>query len=643
MNSNLSEAINQESEVTCPTIDLTGSNKKKQLRILHVDDDQCFLDVSKQILSSENNFQVDTAESVEQALEKIGRQTYDVIISDFEMPIKNGLDFLKELKRAKKDIPFILFTGKGKEDVIINALNLGVDRYISKHGFPEIVYLELSNAIEKAAENKKSKQLLVESELKYRSVVEKSSLGVLIILADPLKIVFANAAITDNLGYSSEEIVLMPPEAIIKLVFQDDRVILFDRLAQRFEGETVKRGLEFRAVRKDGSNFWVEAFSNPIEYNGQLAVLCMFLDIDERKKAEQALRASEERFRELANSLPELVFEFDITGKITFMNQQAIVSSGFLYEELVGQNFVQFISSEDLNRALENVKLTLAGKDLGLIEYNLLRKGGVVYPALVRASPIVSENEVKGIRGLIIDISERKKMMEALQESETHYRLLAEREHVTNEKLNIIGRLTRHDVSNKLSVVKANMYLVKKLTVSNPAVIQYLNAIDLALKQTYSLLDFSRIYERIGTEQLRLIDAGVCFKEALSLFSNMPEIKVVNECFELNVMADSLLKQLFYNLIDNSLKHGKKVSCIRLYHKIEDNKIKLFFEDDGVGISAANKSKIFVEGFTTGEGTGHGLYIVKKMMHFYGWEIKEIGLEGEGVKFEITLPKSVEG
>ena len=97
----------------------------KSIHILHVDDEPCILVVSKQILELEGNFRVDSVSSVKEAEEKLSLQKYDAIISDYEMPGKNGLQFLKELREEPNDIPFIIFTGKGREDVVIQALNLG--------------------------------------------------------------------------------------------------------------------------------------------------------------------------------------------------------------------------------------------------------------------------------------------------------------------------------------------------------------------------------------------------------------------------------------------------------------------------------------------------------------------------------------
>jgi DNA-binding response OmpR family regulator len=124
------------------------------LRILQVDDDASFLRVSKKILELQNNFEIDTATSVDEAFCKLKKQPYDAIVSDYEMPLKNGLDFLKELKQQKNHAAFIVFSGKERE-VAIRALNLGADHYIHKSGPPEVVYCELANAIRNIVERKK--------------------------------------------------------------------------------------------------------------------------------------------------------------------------------------------------------------------------------------------------------------------------------------------------------------------------------------------------------------------------------------------------------------------------------------------------------------------------------------------------------
>jgi signal transduction histidine kinase len=103
------------------------------------------------------------------------------------------------------------------------------------------------------------------------------------------------------------------------------------------------------------------------------------------------------------------------------------------------------------------------------------------------------------------------------------------------------------------------------------------------------------------------------------------------------VMADSLLRQVFYNLIDNTLKYGEKVSQIRVYCQEEENQLKLVYEDDGVGIQETEKEKIFKEGY--GKGTGYGLYLIRKICENYGWTIQETGVPGKGAQFTMTIPR----
>lgn len=131
--------------------------KKSVISVLHVDDDACFLEVSKQILMMENTFELKTALSADEALSILEKRSFDVIVSDYDMPQKDGLKLLKELREKKLETPFILFTGHGTEEIAIQALNLGADHYINKQGDPETVYGELAHHICIAAKKTKNK------------------------------------------------------------------------------------------------------------------------------------------------------------------------------------------------------------------------------------------------------------------------------------------------------------------------------------------------------------------------------------------------------------------------------------------------------------------------------------------------------
>jgi signal transduction histidine kinase len=114
-------------------------------------------------------------------------------------------------------------------------------------------------------------------------------------------------------------------------------------------------------------------------------------------------------------------------------------------------------------------------------------------------------------------------------------------------------------------------------------------------------------------------------------------VAVVNECGGFEVLADSLLMELFHNLIDNSLKYGEKITHIRVYTvKKQDGTTDLLYEDNGVGIDAGMREMLFQKGF--GKGTGYGLYLIKRICEMYGWTICENGEAGKGVRFVINIP-----
>lgn len=138
-------------ESSVVVVDVDG---KKSIKVLHVDDELGLLKIAKECLEMQGLFQVESACSVEEAIGKLERGGYDVIISDYQMPGKDGLEFLRELRQNGNAVPFVIFTGKSREEVAIKALNLGADQYLNKNGDPETVYAELAHAVRRVTETK---------------------------------------------------------------------------------------------------------------------------------------------------------------------------------------------------------------------------------------------------------------------------------------------------------------------------------------------------------------------------------------------------------------------------------------------------------------------------------------------------------
>ena len=120
------------------------------------------------------NFEVDSICCVDEALKKLATCQYDIIISDYEMPQKNGLQFLKELRQQKNETPFILFTGKSREEVAIKALNLGVDGYFNKQGDTETVYGELAHGIRSSLDRYQTRKDLLERDTRILKLASQT-------------------------------------------------------------------------------------------------------------------------------------------------------------------------------------------------------------------------------------------------------------------------------------------------------------------------------------------------------------------------------------------------------------------------------------------------------------------------------------
>jgi signal transduction histidine kinase len=268
------------------------------------------------------------------------------------------------------------------------------------------------------------------------------------------------------------------------------------------------------------------------------------------------------------------------------------------------------------------------------MQYTGLTKDGHEFPSEFSVSVIKdSSGNPIGFVSITRDITERKKAEEEMKMS-------LGKVHILNEKLGVVGKLTRHDVRNKLNAIMNNVYLAKTtLTQTSEAEpLRHLRTIESAIDQVERIFDFAKTYEMIGVEELSYVDVERSVEEAVMQFSDFHGMKVMNDCHGLTVLADSLVRQLFCNLIDNSLKYGEKISQIRVYYeKTRKNQLKLVYEDDGVGIPKAEKEKIFREGY--GKGTGYGLFLIRKMCQVYGWTIRETGKQGKGAKFTITIPK----
>jgi PAS domain S-box-containing protein len=965
---------------------------------LHVDDELGLLKVAKQCLELQGPFQVDTASSVEEARAKLEKERYDAVVSDYQMPGKDGLEFLKELRENGNRTPFIMFTGKGREEVAIRALNLGANQYLNKTGETETVYTELAHSITELAKTRKAEQELLDSEERFRNLFEKSNdglvfvdlsgrildinqklvhmaertkedvvgksflelglisskdvpalvdrlrqnamgkptesfefeigeensekksieinsvlirkenmpLGSLVIVRDiterkkkeealreseekykdlfesamdaivtldlkgsitavnssilrfgyekedlvgknlldfvskeywpavmrdfskvtqgePVKnevelavptgkilveyhagvivkennvagvqinmrdvterkkseellreseerfrglfesiqdpvgifvgreghLIDYNAAFKKSSGYTDEE---LKGKAFLDFVHPDDHAMVLEKYQTKYSEEELPLIYEIRGVNKKGESIPLELSVSTYKKKGKvIGIEVIHRDLTERKKAEQALRESEERLRILFENAPDAFYVNDLGGHFIDGNKAAEEMTGYQKDELIGKSFLQLglLPKKYVPTAAKLLALNVLGRSTGPDELVLNRKDGAQIVAEIRTVPTRIDGKAVAL-GIARDITERKKNEKLVSESQQKFEGLfmgnpeaaayldpdsrirdinprfeelfgysladvqgkhindvvvpddrrkegealdkearkgyvyhntvrrkkdrslvqvsvsaapitvgdklggivaiyrdisdlknaEKRLDVMNEKLRVVGNLTRHDVRNKLSTITGNAYLLRKQLTGNSEILDKLGEMETAVQQTVKIFDFAKAYEMLGVEELGYIDVEKTVNEAISLFSDLKNVKVTNDCHGLIVLADSLLRQSFYNLIDNSLKYSQKITKIRVHYETTgNNELRLAYEDDGVGIPDTEKPKLFKEGYSTGGSTGYGLYLIKKIMEVYGWTIQETGKPGKGAQFIITIPK----
>jgi signal transduction histidine kinase len=204
-----------------------------------------------------------------------------------------------------------------------------------------------------------------------------------------------------------------------------------------------------------------------------------------------------------------------------------------------------------------------------------------------------------------------------------------------NKKLQLLNSITRHDIINQVMALN-NCIDMTVESVRDPDQISLLRKAKIAAKNISQQISFTRQYQDIGVKKPEWQNVAQCIERAAeSLDHGTIAIDLGEKSLE--IFADPLFDKVFYNLIDNSLRYGEKLTRIRVIHVKDEDGLTLIFEDDGVGIREEEKKKIFYKGF--GKNTGLGLFLIREILSITRITITETGVPGEGARFEIRVPK----
>ena len=368
---------------------------------------------------------------------------------------------------------------------------------------------------------------------------------------------------------------------------------------------------------------WVFGQSTPEKLaDGSVVWYGFNTDVTERRLAEEMLRKSEEKYRQLVDLAQEGILVTDADAVIRFANPKMADMLGYQVDEMVDKTAFQFMNEQ----AAELARLKFEERKLGFIgryDLDFLRKNGTLVRTSIGVAPIKDKDGVfSGSLAVVNDATDRKRYEEALE--------------VANQKLGLLGQVTRHDSLNQLAVLMGWLQIAQE-SVAEPPVQEYLKNMKTAAETVIRQLDFTGDYQKMGVAKPEWIDVKAAFLNGAEGFGSSKLTKAVH-VDGLEVYADKMFEKVFHNLIDNSIRHGQKVTEIRVHYKKKGNGVSLVYEDDGVGIPADKKGKLFLR--ESGTHTGFGLFMARAILRITGITVEENGIPGHGVRFEMHVPSS---
>jgi PAS domain S-box-containing protein len=432
----------------------------------------------------------------------------------------------------------------------------------------------------------------------------------------------------------------------------------FEEIIQTGGGE--KR--EYRIIRPDGSVRWVSDRGFAIKNNrGQVVRIAGIAeDITARKRSEVALREGEERFRELAELMPETVFEVDLEGHLTFANRNAFNYFGYTPQDLKkGLKSFDMIIPKDRERAQENVAKILKGDKTGINEYTALRKDGSTFPVMIHSAPIFKEGKPVGLRGFIVDITERKMAEEERRKLEVQFQQ-AQR----FEALGTLAGGIAHDFNNLLMNIQGNTSLMLFEIEDRHPFFEPLKKIEKQVKSGALLTRQMLGYARKGKFNVTPVDLNQIVAESAETFGRTRKEITIEREFDKDLFPveadqgqiEQVLLNLYVNAADAMPGGGKLILKTKneTHLNIKSNHydpkpgryVQLTISDSGIGMDVQTLERIFDPFFTTkdmGRGTGLGLASVYGIVKSHDGYIDVESEQGQGTTFTIFLPATERG
>ena len=626
---------------------MTTSSTAGQLKVLLVEDaasDPRTLQEMRQGIGGATAVSLVCAQRLSEALALLRTDSFHAILLDLSLPDSPGLEALAAARSAAPDAPIVVLTARFDEEVAVRAVREGAQDYLVK---TEVDGALLYKSIRYAIERHRVEGALRTSEARYRSLVESSIQGILIHVNGVIRL--ANPALAKLLGVNRAEDLV--GASIWSFIPVEDHERLAEVIRARREGRPQPQ-YEARAVRRDGSIIWLDSTASSIEWGGEQASLVTMIEVTDRKRAEEAARAGEERFRQLAENIREAFVIIELPA------HRALYVSP-IWEEIWGRRAKEIYSDPQVwfdsihPEDVATVRTARSAVEQGQSADNVfrvIRPDGAARWVRARMFPVLDDGgRVYRMVGLIEDITE-------VRRKEEQYR--------QGQRMEAVGRLAggiAHDFNNLLTAILGYTELVlNDLGPNHPLagdVREIRNAGQSAVQLTRQLLAFSRrqilqprvidlnqVLERMNGLLRRLIGEDVTLRTQLM----MPLARV---------NADpGQIEQVVMNLAVNArdaMPHGGRLTIETANVELDQAyvathpgatagpQVMLAVSDTGVGMDEATQRRLFEPFFTTkelGKGTGLGLatvYGIVKQSKGFVWVSSE---PGKGSTFKIYLP-----
>jgi len=347
------------------------------IRVLMVDDEPSLLELSKDFMEMEGDFQVSVAESGSEAFEAVGRERFEVIVSDYMMPEMNGIQLLESLRERGEKIPFILFTGRGREEVVIDALNKGADFYLMKGGDPRSQFAELINMIQQAVSRRKAEEALEHNARRFRSLIENSSDIVCVIDSEgEIQYISPSVRRIYDRGYQD-----LLGTNFTTFTHPDDVPTIQDTISRVIDrpGSVEREELRIKDERGEWRVMEIDMTADPDAADSKIIINAR--DVTERRRIEDELRMERERYRTVfANTgSATAVIERDMT--MSLVNDEFARLTSYSKEEIEGRmSSMDFIAEEDRPRLEEYHWMRRKDPNLSprIYDYHLITKTGEI-------------------------------------------------------------------------------------------------------------------------------------------------------------------------------------------------------------------------------------------------------------------------